>query len=768
MTTASPDLTLGTTAPTLSDTAVLSGGNQETGTLTFTLSGPAGFTATVTDTVNGDGSYSARVTLPTTGTVAGTYTWAVSYSGDANNHAAIEPNMAGSGTVTLDGLTNYSITGFVSANDGQGDILSNVDAYLGQLAVTFQDTAGNQSSFYTFCIDPVHEVGVGQTYAVNVVDSLAPAHKNSAAMAYLYQTYGMQDLANDPQTAAAVAIAEMDLSLNNQPTPTTFTADGSGYSSGDASVFYVSGIGSALAAEVNTVLGEAAQATTTVQGAWLDASLSGNSLTRGQSLILPGETTIVNPSSPTIVTTASPDVTLGTTAPTISDTALLSGGYYETGSLTFTVSGPNGFSYRQTDTVNGNGPYSASVTLPTTGTVAGSYTWKVSYSGDGNNVSYTEVGSALNGEQTVVNPASPTIVTTASPNITLPSSNIAIAVTISDTAVLGGGYFPGGSITFTLTGPAGFAAQTQNVTVSGDGIYRATPVLVTSAGTYHWTATYSGDANSNAAVEPDTQAEKTAETTIVEKAGPTVPPPFPPAATVPTAFPFAGASPTPIVETFAYFVVPGQPLTLFTTGAEAELGSISGVVFRDDNGNGMRDVGEQGIADQIVYLERNGVVVAFTWADDKGYYIFDGLRADVYRVRTPLSPPWAQTTTADDRGMYVVTLPGGLHETERNFGAVPAKGPRPGRVRPPISLEQLAENAAIGSIDVFFENWNERATEEERDAESSVRGTPEEIKNRTWLPFVLSGVAGVGVAINIDRRRRAKDLPRPRPDVRSE
>ena len=88
---------------------------------------------------------------------------------------------------------------------------------------------------------------------------------------------------------------------------------------------------------------------------------------------------MVSPASPTIVTTASPAITLGTTAPTLSDSAVLSGGYYETGNIVFTLTGPDGFSYTQTDTLTGNGTYTASDTLPTTGTVAGTYTWYVSY-----------------------------------------------------------------------------------------------------------------------------------------------------------------------------------------------------------------------------------------------------------------------------------------------------------------------------------------------------------------------------------------------------
>ena len=68
-----------------------------------------------------------------------------------------------------------------------------------------------------------------------------------------------------------------------------------------------------------------------------------------------------------------------------------------------------------TDPVSGNSTYDGASILRcrTTGTVAGTYTWTVTYDGDANNRTVTETGAASNGEQTEVSPASPTIVTTA-------------------------------------------------------------------------------------------------------------------------------------------------------------------------------------------------------------------------------------------------------------------------------------------------------------------------------------------------------------------
>ena len=57
--------------------------------------------------------------------------------------------------------------------------------------------------------------------------------------------------------------------------------------------------------------------------------------------------------------------------------------------------------------VSGNGTYTTPTgyTLPTTGTVTGTYQWDASYSGDTNNIPASESNAAA--EQVVVSPATP-------------------------------------------------------------------------------------------------------------------------------------------------------------------------------------------------------------------------------------------------------------------------------------------------------------------------------------------------------------------------
>ena len=109
---------------------------------------------------------------------------------------------------------------------------------------------------------------------------------------------------------------------------------------------------------------------------------------RGQrTTTTPNEQVTVSPASPTIVTTASSAVTLGTHG---ADAERLGGRWRAATTrparMAFTLQAGHARRFTRTsDTVTGNGTYTASYTLPTTGTVAGTYTWSASYAGDGNN-----------------------------------------------------------------------------------------------------------------------------------------------------------------------------------------------------------------------------------------------------------------------------------------------------------------------------------------------------------------------------------------------
>ncbi len=159
---------------------------------------------------------------------------------------------------------------------------------------------------------------------------------------------------------------------------------------------------------------------------------------------------IVTLPTPTLKGTPSQnDVTLGTSALTLNDTAVLSGGANPTGTITFTLYYNGGTTAVDTEsaTANGDGSYTTPTgyTLPTSAPVVGTYQWNVSYGGDSNNGSTSDNNDTA--QQVQVSAANPTLTATPSQSqVTLGSS----PVTLADTAVLAGGYNPTGTITFTL------------------------------------------------------------------------------------------------------------------------------------------------------------------------------------------------------------------------------------------------------------------------------------------------------------------------------
>jgi hypothetical protein len=88
-------VTLGTSSDTLYDTAVLSGGSGETGTITFTLYLGGKLENTEKVSVTGPGTYATPTGYQLTpGAAAGVYQWDVSYSGDTNNSSSSDNNAA--------------------------------------------------------------------------------------------------------------------------------------------------------------------------------------------------------------------------------------------------------------------------------------------------------------------------------------------------------------------------------------------------------------------------------------------------------------------------------------------------------------------------------------------------------------------------------------------------------------------------------------------------------------------------------------------------
>jgi hypothetical protein len=171
--------------------------------------------------------------------------------------------------------------------------------------------------------------------------------------------------------------------------------------------------------------------------------------------------------------------------------------------------------------------YPATVVSPTAyATSAGRYCWRATWSGDpANGIPGSSDSSAT--ECFTVNPVTPTLATTAGPDVNL-------GQTVSDTASLSGtatqpanpvinltgtaGAAAGGTITFTLYGPnncSTVAFTSQAVVVSGNGTYGPVSFAPTAAGTYHWVASYSGNSPNTNATSHNTDCSDTNEDVVV-------------------------------------------------------------------------------------------------------------------------------------------------------------------------------------------------------------------------------------------------------------
>ncbi|GGO17038.1 hypothetical protein GCM10010116_34420 [Microbispora rosea subsp. aerata] len=204
--------------------------------------------------------------------------------------------------------------------------------------------------------------------------------------------------------------------------------------------------------------------------------------------------------TPKITTTPSGQAPAGGN---VSDTATLSGGHHPTGTVKFELFGPGDTECEtpiatRTGTVSGDGT-ATSGDIPAGG--VGTYRWVATYSGDDAN---NPVTSACGDEEVEVVKATPSITTT-------PSGSVPAGGAVSDTATVSGGYHPTGTVKFQLYAPGDTDCKTPIATrtddLSDSGTAASGDVTIGAAGTYRWTATYSGDANNNSVTSPCSDEE---------------------------------------------------------------------------------------------------------------------------------------------------------------------------------------------------------------------------------------------------------------------
>jgi hypothetical protein len=488
----------------LNDSAVLAGTFMGTGTITFTLTQPDGTTITVgTDTVAGDGTYVAPSVLATQ---VGTYTWHASYSGDSLNNGAIDNGNNESLTtvktsptiVTMASETGGGVVGTAMLNDsavlagtfmGTGTITFTLTQPDGTTITVGTDTVAGDGTYVAPSVLAT-QVGTYTWHASYSGDSLnngAIDNGNNESLTTVKTTPTIVTMASE--TGGGVVGTAM---LNDSAVLT-----GTFMGTGTITFTLTQPDGTTITVGTDTVAGEGTYVAPSVLATQVGtytwhASYSGDGLNNGAIDNGNNESLTTVKTSPTIVTMASETGggVVGTAM--LNDSAVLAGTFMGTGTITFTLTQPDGATITVgTDTVAGNGTYVAPSVLATQ---FGTYTWHASYSGDGLNNGAIDNG---NNESLTTVKTSPTIVTMASET----GGGVVGTVMLNDSAVLAGTFMGTGTITFTLTQPDGTTITVGTDTVAGNGTYVAPSVLATQVGTYTWHASYSGDSLNNGAID---------------------------------------------------------------------------------------------------------------------------------------------------------------------------------------------------------------------------------------------------------------------------
>jgi hypothetical protein len=541
----------------VTESAVMSGDNAgtATGTVTYTVYSDAACTMPVpgessTQTVTaGTAPASAPVTLD----IPGTYYWQAAYSGDSAN-AAAESACGPDGEVEIvsAGSTPTSVAATLSG-DGQSGTSISVPA---GTTVTDQaslsgDAAASATGTITYdvysdsaCTQLVNS-GSAQTFTQGSLPPSAGVRLDSPGTYYWQASYS-GDAVNAPsvsdcgdevetvtpaETAVNTSLSGGDLAgtIISVPAGTavtdTATLSGIDSTSASGSVTYTVYSDPGCTKEVSTgtqpvAVGMSASAAVQLDAVgtyYWQAAYSGDADNAPSvSACGPaGEVEIVTQASTTVLQSLSgggqsgPAITVpaGTV---VTDTATLSGtdATRVTGTVTYTV-------YSDPSCTEAIIPATAETITPTGAvpmftppplTLAGTYYWQVSYSGDANNLAYT-TPCGPSGQVETVTPAQQRTSLTAQLSgggHTGTAISVPAGTPVTDSATLSGVNFAAatGSVTYTVyTNSActtAVFATAEQITTRGTPPASAS-VSLSTPGTYYWQASYSGDANNAAA-----------------------------------------------------------------------------------------------------------------------------------------------------------------------------------------------------------------------------------------------------------------------------
>ncbi|MEE4311778.1 MAG: SdrD B-like domain-containing protein [candidate division KSB1 bacterium] len=199
-----------------------------------------------------------------------------------------------------------------------------------------------------------------------------------------------------------------------------------------------------------------------------------------------------------------------------------------------------------------------------------------------------------------------------------------------------------------------------------------------------------------------------------------------------------------------YTLVSGENNITIDAGL-IELASVGNTVWHDENGNGVQDAGEPGIAGVVVnlYEEDGSTLVATKTTGPDGTYLFEDLPPGKYVVDIDDStlPEFFLTTTGNDP--MPVDLEPGEDYKKANFGYLPPE---------PIADFTADVTSGVGKVCVNFENMSQYANHFEwdfGDGTTSNERNPEHCFSNPPLKYytVQLSVSGPGGSDSIVKQK---------------
>lgn len=517
-----PEPTMGYVGDTLQDTAILSGGYNPTGTISFKLYDPADANcsglAVYTEVVlvNGNGNYST-----TSGFAAnkdGIFRWVAEYSGDTYNSPAAsgcedEQVTILKHTTNLTTLPNPTI-GWV------GDMLNDSATVTSNHALTGNVTFNLYEPGDDTCQTPVFTQSVP---LVGGTATTSPGYMSDMEGTWRWTANYPGDFANLPSSSGCqeelVLISINPTNITTTPNPTTgkvgdilndsaiVTSD---YDLTGTVTFklYPPGDDTCLEPVFSQIVpvGDGNVSTNpgyqnNIAGTWRwTAEYSGDFANAPSSSGCNDELVIIDKYDPSITT--QPNPSSGLVGITLNDTAILTSDFELTGEVLFKLFEPGDVTCQTpvyTQTVPVNSTTEATIEVSTNpgypSDIAGTWRWTAEYLGDFANYPST---SGCDDELVILSKHSPTIQTTPDPVIGF------IWDRLNDSATLSGGFNATGNVTFSLYQPGDTTCQSaiyeEIVVITDDQANTVIGFLSNQSGVWRWKAAYSGDVNNNPAV----------------------------------------------------------------------------------------------------------------------------------------------------------------------------------------------------------------------------------------------------------------------------